>query len=167
MPNKKIQTVLLIAVSILFVSGPVAVLAQALKTTNALGVEQVFASTTSAPVTYSNPSGGFQPLQSMRIPLNLDSLLVITFSARGTVQPSKGPIPIVFVKCEIDSTPCQPNFNSVEFLYPQFCCDTRSFTWVVHAAGKGTHRVTILLGMGNPTSAIITNRTLVVEAARL
>jgi hypothetical protein len=168
MPNKKIQTVLLIAVSILFVLGTV--LAQALKTTSALGVGQVFASTISVPAAiYSNPSGGFQTLQSIPVDLKLRSMLVITFSARGVVQPPKGQgwPPIVLVKCEIDSTPCQPNSNSVDFLYPQFCCDTRSFTWVVHAAEKGTHHVTILWGMGNPTSATITNRTLVVEAARL
>jgi hypothetical protein len=103
----------------------------------------------------------------MTIDLRSDSLLVITFSARGVVAPSAGPIPIVFIKCEIDQgTPCQPDINAVEFLYPQFCCDTRSFTWVVHAVGKGIHTITIQLGMGNPTFAVITNRTLVVEAAR-
>jgi len=142
-------------------------LAQPLQTTSARAVEQVFASTTSGPATFSNPSGAFEPLQSMTIDLRVNSLLVINFSARGVVQGSTtGTIPIVFVKCEIDGTPCQPDFNPVEFLYPQFCCDARSFTWVVHAAGKGRHAITILWGMGNPTSAIITNRTLLVEAAR-
>ena len=167
MLNKKARTVLLSALPILFVLGTGVVLAQTPQTTDAGRVEQVSASSTSVPATFSNPSGAFQPLDSMTVDLKHDSLLVITFSARGTVQPSGGPsVPIVFVKCEIDGTPCQPNFNPVEFLYPQFCCDTRSFTWVVHAAGKGNHTVTILWGMGNPTSAIITNRTLVVEAAR-
>jgi len=156
MLNKKAQTVLLRAVPILFV----------LDTGCAGRVEHVFASSTSQGATFSNPSGSFQPLDSMTIDLKSDSLLVVTFSARGTVAPSAGPMPIVFVKCEIDGTPCQPNSNPVEFLYPPFCCDTRSFTWVVHAAGRGIHTVTILWGMGNPTSAVITNRTLVVEAAR-
>ena len=167
MLNKKAQTVLLSALPILFVLGTSVVSAQTLQTTNAARVEQVFASSTSVEATFSNPSGAFQPLDSMKVNLRFDSLLVITFSARGTVAPSPGPIPIVFVKCQIDGTPCQPNFNPVEFLYPQFCCDTRSFTWVVHAARRGNHTVTILWGMGNPTSTVITNRTLVVEAARL
>jgi hypothetical protein len=141
-------------------------LAQPLQTTSAGAIEQVFASTTSAGATYSNPSGAMEPLQSMTVNLRVNSLLTITFSARGEVTPSTGTIPIVFVRCEIDGTPCQPNFNSIEFLYPQFCCDARSFTWVVHAAGKGRHAITILWGMGNPTSAGIQNRTLLVEAAR-
>jgi hypothetical protein len=73
----------------------------------------------------------------------------------------------VFIKCEIDGNPCEPDSGSVEFLYPQFCCDTRSFTWIVDRARSGKHTINILWGMGNPTSAVITNRTLLVEAARL
>jgi hypothetical protein len=164
MLNKKAQNVLLGALLFFVVSSTGGVLAQTLQTTNA-PVGQVFASTTSTPATFSNPSGAFQPLDSMTVNLRFNSLLVISFGARGSVAPSTTATPIVFVKCQIDGTPCQPNFNPVEFLYPQFCCDTRSFTWVVHAASIGTHTVTILWGMGNPTSAIISNRTLVVEAA--
>jgi hypothetical protein len=167
MLNKKAQTVFLSALPIFFVLGAGVVLAQAPQTTKAGTVGLVLASTTSGAATFSNPSGAFQPLDSMKVQLKFDSLLVITFSARGSVAPSAGPIPIVFVRCEIDGTPCQPNQNPVEFLYPQFCCDTRSFTWVAHKAGKGNHTVTILWGMGNPTSAVISNRTLVVEAAKL
>jgi hypothetical protein len=165
MLNKKAQNVLLGALLFFVVSSTGGVLAQTLQTTNAGPVGQVFASTTSTPATFSNPSGAFQPLDSMTVNLRFNSLLVISFGARGSVAPSTTATPIVFVKCQIDGTPCQPNFNPVEFLYPQFCCDTRSFTWVVHAASIGTHTVTILWGMGNPTSAIISNRTLVVEAA--
>lgn len=169
MQNVAAKRVFVIALLTLFALGEGSVLAQTLQTTSAGRVEQVFALTTSGAATFSNPSGAFQSLDSMTVDLKFDSLLVITFSARGTVQPPTPPatqIPIVFVKCKIDGSPCQPDFNSVEFLYPQFCCDTRSFTWVVHAAKKGIHTLTILWGMGNPTSAVITNRTLVVEAAR-
>jgi hypothetical protein len=75
--------------------------------------------------------------------------LIVTFSARGTVQPSGSQvIPIVFIRCDIDGAPCQPNGNPVEFLYPQFCCDTRSFTWVADTVPAGMHTVTILWGMG-------------------
>jgi hypothetical protein len=100
--------------------------------------------------------------------LKFKSALIVTFSARGVVAPPAGTtVPIVFVKCVIDGVPCEPNGNAVEFLYPTFCCDTRSFTWVVHNATSGPHNITIEWGMGNPTSAIITERSLVVEAARL
>ena len=168
MLNKRILTILLIALLSSFILGTGLVLAQTLQTTNTGRVEQVFALTTSQEAVFSNPSGAFQPLESMTIDLKADSMLVITFSARGVVAPSGGPsIPIVFVKCEIDGgSSCQPNTNAVEFLYPQFCCDTRSFTWIVHAAGKGIHTIAIHWGMGNPTFAIITNRAVVVEAAR-
>src|SRR5262249_55588358 len=118
-----VLVVILLAVGALSTGG---VLAQALQT-NAGAVAQVLTQTSSAEATYSNPSGAFQALPDtpMAIDVKTDSMLVITFSARGTVQPSStGAVPIVFIKCQIDRTPCQPDFNSVEFLYPQFCCDS-------------------------------------------
>lgn len=145
--------------------------AQATTTSAAGQVDQAFAITTSAAATYSTPSGAFQPMPdaALNISLQRPSMLIITFSARGTVAPpsSGSTIPIVFLRCEIDGAPCQPNANSVEFLYPQFCCDTRTFTWIVHSASPGAHTVQILWGMGNPTSAHLSNRTLAIEAARL
>jgi hypothetical protein len=126
----------------------------------------VFASTTSDTAIYLDQSGSFADLDSLNVHLIFKSMLVITFSARGTVAPSGSElIPIVFVECEIDGIPCTPDFNSVEFLYPQFCCDTRSFTWIVHSAATGNHTVSIRWGMGNPTSAAVSNRTLLVESA--
>jgi len=71
----------------------------------------------------------------------------------------------VFVECEIDGQPCQPDSSSLIFLYPEFCCDTRSFNRVAHDVPAGSHKVQILWGMGNPTLASITNRSLIVEAA--
>jgi hypothetical protein len=150
----------------IFVLGGGSVSAQA-ETTNAQSVRQVAALTSSDAATYSNPSGAFEPMPStfLDVDLTSDSLLIISFSARGSVAPSGSQIiPILFVKCEIDGLPCEPDFNAVEFLYPQFCCDTRSFTWAVHEAKKGAHNIAILWGMGNPTLAVISNRTLVVEA---
>jgi hypothetical protein len=131
-------------------------------------VQQVFALTISAGATYANPSGALEPMPStsLTVRLKVSSLLVITFSARGSVQPSGGQmVPIVFIECKIDGTPCQPDTNPVEFLYPQFSSDTRSFTWIVPNVTKGSHTIIIHWGMGNPTSAIVTNRTLIVEAA--
>lgn len=141
------------------------------QTTSAGAVHQAFAVTTSAAATYATPSGAFQALpgSSLNLRLRLPSMLIVTFSARGTVQPptTGSMVPIVFVKCEIDNAPCQPDANPVEFLYPQFCCDARSFTWVVHSAAKGAHTIQILWGMGNATSAVVSNRTLAIEAAQL
>ena len=138
-------------------------------TTAADTIRQVFALTESASATYSDPSGAFVPMPATSLTVTLDqaSMVTITFSARGVVAPSSGPIPIVFIKCEIDGQPCEPNTNPVEFLYPQFCCDTRSFTWVAPRVDRGSHTIGIMWGMGNPTSASVTNRTLLVEAARL
>lgn len=136
---------------------------------NACSSLQVRTITTSVSATYSNPSGAFTPMPATTLTVDLKSTskVIVTFSARGVVQPSGSQlIPIVFVKCDIDGAPCQPNINSVEFLYPQFCCDTRSFSWVADSVPTGMHTVTILWGMGNPTSAIVTNRTLVVQATQ-
>jgi len=73
----------------------------------------------------------------------------------------------VFVRCEVDSAPCQPNGNDVVFLLPEFCCDARTFTWVFLKAPKGKHTVNVLWGMGNPTAAHFTLRSLVVQASTL
>jgi hypothetical protein len=141
-----------------------------MSTANANEVVQVFALTESATATYANPSGAFEPMPgtALKIKLKVPSLLVITFCGRGAVTPSGGPIiPFVFIKCEIDGSPCHPNSNPIEFLYPQFCCDSRSFTWVVPEVKPGTHKIAIMWGMGNPTGAILTQRTLTVYAAKV
>jgi hypothetical protein len=143
-------------------------LAQIVEQVQAGPVSQVFALTTSNDATYSNPSGAIVPMPSTALTFTLDepSLLTIAFSARGTVEPSGSEIiPIVFIGCQIDGQPCQPNTNSIEFLYPQFCCDTRSFQWAVARVLPGNHKVQILWGMGNPTSADVSDRSLVVQAA--
>jgi hypothetical protein len=126
---------------------------------------QLFTLTTSNPATYSTASGAMQPMPDTQLNFQVDSLSVVTisFSARGTVQPSGSQtIPITFIGCNIDG---QPDSNSVEFLYPQYCCDTRAFQWVAQNVATGAHQVQILWGMGNPTSAVVTNRTLIVQVA--
>jgi hypothetical protein len=137
------------------------------QTTNAVGVRRVAVLTRSETVDYTKSSGAFEAMPSTSLTVRTrgrDDLLVITFSARGSVTPSGSAIiPFVFIKCDIDGTPCEPDFNSVVFLYPQFCCDTRSFTWAVRGPAKGTHTIGIRWGMGNPTAAHVSNRTLVVE----
>jgi hypothetical protein len=142
--------------------------AQMLQKTNGGPVAQAFTLTTSEQETYSNPSGALEPIPSTSLTFNVDaaSLLTISFSSRGTVAPSGSQvIPIVLIACQIDGQACQPDTNTVEFLYPQFCCDSRSFQWVAHDVAKGSHTVQILWGMGNPTLAEVTNRSLIVEAA--
>lgn len=141
---------------------------QAVQQAQAGQLMQVFTLTTSNEAIYSDPSGALVPMPSTFLNVNVQSagLLTISFSARGTVQPSGSQlIPIVFIECRIDSQACQPDSNTVEFLYPQFCCDTRSFEWVAQNVSPGSHTVEILWGMGNPTSAVVTNRSLIVEAA--
>jgi hypothetical protein len=165
------RRVLIAAVIAILIGAGSAAVAQILQKTNAKAVEQVSALTVSTAATYSTPSGAFEamPQTSLRFDLKQRSLLIVAFSARGVSaqNPGQTTIPIVFVKCEIDGVACQPNSNPVEFLYPLFCCDTRSFTWVVHNALTGPHKVSIRWGMGNPGSAVVTNRSLVVLAARL
>jgi hypothetical protein len=140
-------------------------------TTIAKAVDQVVALTTSAPASYSDPSGAFAaiPDTSVTFDLKLTSLLVVTFAGRGAAakKPGQTTTPIVFVKCELDGTPCEPDANHVEFLLPPFCCDTRSFTWVARRVAPGSHKIAMFWGMGNPGTATLTNRSLIVEAARL
>lgn len=129
---------------------------------------QVFTLTTSNAATYSTASGMLEPMPDTTMDFQVDSpgFLTISFSARGSVQPSGSQIiPIVFIECHIDGQPCAPDTNTVEFLYPQYCCDTRSFHWVAPNIPAGSHEVQILWGMGNPTSAVVTNRSLIVQAA--
>ena len=136
--------------------------------TQAGQLAQVFTLATSSQATYSNASGALElmPSTSLTFQTQTAGLLTISFSARGSVEPSGSQlIPIVFIECHIDGQACQPDSNTVEFLYPQFCCDTRSFHWVAQNVSVGSHTVDILWGMGNPTSAIVTNRSLIVEAA--
>lgn len=127
---------------------------------------QIFTLATSEPATYSDPSGAIQPMPSTSLSLQIQGrgFVTISFSARGTVQPSGSQlIPIVFIECQIDGQACQPDSNPIEFLYPQFCCDTRSFHWIADNVSSGSHTVTILWRMGNPTSAVVSNRSLIVE----
>ncbi|MFZ3216459.1 MAG: hypothetical protein WA192_10405 [Candidatus Acidiferrales bacterium] len=141
---------------------------QGTQQTQAGQVSQIFTLTTSTAATYSNSSGALEPMPSTSVTFETQaaSLVTISFSARGSVEPSSSQtVPIVFIECHIDGQPCQPDTNTVEFLYPQFCCDTRSFHWVAQSVSAGTHVVEILWGMGNPTAAVVTNRALIVEAA--
>jgi hypothetical protein len=136
--------------------------------TQAGQLAHIFTLTTSSPATYSNPSGALElmPSTSLTFQAQAPGFLTISFAARGSVAPSGSQIiPIVFIECHIDGQACQPDTNTVEFLYPQFCCDTRSFHWVAQNVSAGSHTVDILWGMGNPTSAIVTNRSLILETA--
>lgn len=153
------------AIAILLVLTGVAI-AQVLQTNVSGPIVQVASVTTSDPATFNNPSGAFtaMPETSLNLDLPSASTVVIHFSARGSVEPSGSQIiPIVFIRCQIDSQPCEPDTNSVEFLYPQFCCDTRAFAWVNNHVPAGPHQVSILWGMGNPTMAVVTNRALIAE----
>jgi hypothetical protein len=136
--------------------------------TQAGQLAHIFTLTTSSPATYSNSSGALElmPSTSLTFQTQAPGFLTISFAARGSVAPSGSQIiPIVFIECHIDGQACQPDTNTVEFLYPQFCCDTRSFHWVAQNVSAGSHTVDILWGMGNSTSAVVTNRSLIVEAA--
>jgi len=136
--------------------------------TQAGQLAHIFTLTTSSPATYSNSNGALElmPSASLTFQTQAPGFLTISFAARGSVAPSGSQIiPIVFIECHIDGQACQPDTNTVEFLYPQFCCDTRSFHWVAQNVSAGSHTVDILWGMGNPTSAIVTNRSLIVETA--
>ena len=126
---------------------------------------QTFALATSVGADCKNPPGPCGVVMSLPITLtSRSSLLTITFSARGLVSPSSTQIVQAAINCDVDGKPCQPDINSVEFLYPTFCCDTRSFTWVA-VASRGTHTVNINWTTLNAGMASIQNRTLQVEAA--
>jgi|SRR5215217_3556069 len=139
-------------------------------------VEQVFALTNSEPATITYP-GQMAPIPGTALEISVAnaSLLVITYSMRVYLLQQAGttiygpPGPIMLVRCEFDGTSCAPNGNSLEFGNNLGWGDARSFTWVVHKAKKGTHIVTILGGLANPNNAqaAVTNRSLVVQAARL
>jgi hypothetical protein len=103
---------------------------------------------------------------SLPIDLKSDSLLTITLSARGVVSQPTTAIVETTVTCTVDGTPCEPYGNGVQFLYPAFCCDTRSFTWAQRAS-KGAHTVTISWTTNNQGTSFVQNRTLVVQAAKL
>jgi hypothetical protein len=168
--EKSVFRLFVLSLVLAFGLGAGIVLAQASQRTNGGAVTNVFTLTTSTSATYSNPSGALEPMPftSLDLTVSAQSLLTISFSARGTVEPSGSEIiPIVFVGCLIDGQACQPDSNTVEFLYPQFCCDTRAFHWVANSVAPGTHTVKIIWGMGNPTLASVTNRSLIVEAATL
>jgi hypothetical protein len=142
--------------------------ARAPQTAQAAQLAQVFTLATSSPATYSTASGALAPMPSASLTFAAQApgLATIWFSARGSVEPSGSQIvPILFIECHMDGQPCQPDTNTVEFLYPQFCCDTRSFHWVAQNISAGSHTVEILWGMGNPTSTVVTNRSLIVETA--
>jgi hypothetical protein len=141
--------------------------AQVTTTTSAGSTRQTFVTTTSASATCVNPPGPCGALVSLPIDLRFTSLLTITFSARGVVSQPTTAVVETQLSCDIDGTPCQPDTNSVEFLYPNFCCDTRSFTWVVHSASTGPHTVTISWTTANTGTSLISNRSLVVQAALL
>jgi len=141
---------------------------QAPQQTQAGQLAHIFTLTTSSPATYSTPSGALElmPSTSLIFQSQAPGFLTVSFSARGSVAPSGGQsIPIVFIECHIDGQACQTDGSTVEFLYPEFCCDTRSFHWVAQNVSAGSHTVDILWGMGNPTAAIVTNRSLIVETA--
>jgi hypothetical protein len=143
-------------------------LAQSLQRTNSGPVLQVFSLTTSEQALYTNSRGVFEPIPSTNLAftVNAESSLTITFNALASVAASGTEvIPQVFIECQIDGQACQPDSNSITFLYPQFCCDTRSFQWVANNVTAGQHKVQMMWAMGNPTNASMTNRSLVVEAA--
>jgi hypothetical protein len=53
------------------------------------------------------------------------------------------------------------------FLYPDFCCDVRTSTWVAHQVAPGSHTVSIrwgMVGLREPDGAAVSQRTLVVQA---
>jgi hypothetical protein len=137
--------------------------AQPGSTTSASGSVQIFALTTSDGASCTNPPGPCGALVSLPIDVKANSLLTITFSARGLVSPSSTQTVEVAINCDVDGNPCEPDANGVEFLYPTFCCDARSFTWI-SPAGKGAHTVRISWTTQNSGTASIQNRTLHVEA---
>jgi hypothetical protein len=130
----------------------------------ASGPVQGFALATSAGASCVNPPGPCGTLVSLPIDLNADSLLTITFTARGVVQQPSTQIVETAIECEFDGKPCDPDGSGgLVFLYPAFCCDTRSFTWIT-LASKGVHTVNIKWTTDNNGTSLIQNRTLNVLA---
>ncbi len=131
-------------------------------------VDQVFTFTSSDTIDYTNTSGASQVADTLDIDLKKDSLLLISYSVRASLTPrTSTQVPMVFVRCQVDGTPCEPDNNDIVWLIPEFCCDARTFTWIFPKATKGKHAASILWGMGNPTAAHFTLRSLVVQAARV
>ena len=114
-------------------------------------IEHVFSFTSSATIDYTNPSGASEVADSLVINLKKDSLLIISYSVRASLTPRNSTqIPMVFVRCEVDSTPCPPDANDIVWLLPEFCCDARTFTWVFPKAPKGSAHSDHSLGDGQP-----------------
>ena len=149
-----------------------------LQITSAGKVEQVFALTNTDPVTIV-PPGNPTPLPGTTITLHLDvsSLLVISFDARvfgltSTVGKTYGPF--LALQCQVDGVFCAPNANSIEQYALPGLGHGQSFTWVVHHAKAGNHAVEIIatginfgFAPGLIEEIVVTNRTLVVLAARI
>src|SRR5262245_27450364 len=132
-------------------------------TITATGPVQRFAVATSAGASCASPPGVCGHLVSLPINLNADSYLTITFSARGEVQQPSPQIVQTLLLCDVDGIACEPNINPVSFLFPNFCCDARSFTWITQA-GRGQHTVNITWESVSKGASLIQNRTLNVEA---
>lgn len=170
MRNPTGAKVFVLSFSLVFFAVEASVSAGAPKTqsTGAQRVEQVFAQTSSEPIRvggWGNPPPDTAVLAQMTVDPASSSLLIITFSAtvatgKGTVQPT--------ITCKIDTLiPCEP--RQVYFLASDIL-DSRSFTWIVHKASKGKHKVTISASWlpARPTPPVtFYNRTLVIEAARI
>jgi hypothetical protein len=137
-------------------------------TSSAGPTKQTFVRVASTGVSCVNPPGPCGALITLRVDLKQQSLLTITFSARGTVnQPTSAIVGTEFA-CTIDGIPCEPDGGTgIDVLYPKFCCDARSFTWAVQTATAGTHTVRIAWTTQNQGTSFIQNRTLVVQAAQL
>jgi hypothetical protein len=136
-------------------------------TTSGSGSVQIFAVTASAVAQCTSPPAVCGALVSLPIDLKSDSVLTIRFSARGMVSMASTQIVEVSISCDVDGTRCNPGAgpqgSDIQFLYPQFCCDARSFTWVTPAV-KGTHIVHINWTTSNSGTAFLTDRTLHLEA---
>ena len=109
----------------------------------------------------------YQPFQATELPFELreDSLLTITFSAEGSIQPKETTAPLMpplLLQRRLDGRPCAPgdNESQIQFKFPplrlqMLCCDTRAFTWVVPRVSKGSHTVVIWGQIRNPELAEI------------
>ena len=138
--------------------------ARAQVTITARGPVEGFALATSVGASCVNPPGPCGTLMSLPIDLKADSLLTITFTARGVVQQPSAAIVETAIECEFDGKPCDPDGSGgLVFLYPAFCCDTRSFMWIA-SASKGTHTVNIKWTTDTNGTSNIQNRTLNVLA---